>query len=220
MNVLMRVYKDRPVLLYALRSGIGPENSKGYEETLGKLDLLIKKYPWLTEAKQAKQVIITNREMAEKVLPGMPLPSIDYPAANGQLQGLEKYRGKYLLIDFWASWCGPCRQAIPKVKELYEKYHPAELNVVSISIDDSKAAWEKAMKEENMSWEQFLSPNKDTTMKQFQFSGIPTMYLVDPAGRIIKSYIGYGPEAEASIKSILKNHIMAPGTNAIPAASF
>ncbi|MGH2645027.1 MAG: TlpA family protein disulfide reductase, partial [Chitinophagaceae bacterium] len=220
-DVLMRVYKDRPVLLYALRGGIGPESSKEYNHTLSLLDGLIKRYPWLTEAKQAKKAIITNREMASKVKPGMPLPAISYPDVHGTVQGLEKYKGKYLLIDFWASWCGPCRQAIPKVKELYEKYHPSELNVVSISIDASKKAWEKAMEEEKMPWEQLLSPNETATMKQFQFSGIPTMYLVDPEGKIVKTFAGYGPDTEATIKSVLKNKIMAPSEGrAIPAASF
>ena len=221
-KVLMEVYKNRPVLLYALRENIGTESSDKYNEVMQSLDDLIKKYPWLTEAKQAKQTIITNCEMAAKVQAGRTVPSISYPDANGKLQGLEKYKGKYLLIDFWASWCGPCRQAIPKVKELYSQYHDKGFNVLSVSIDTDKPAWRKAMKDENMPWEQLLSPNKDKTMEQFQFSGIPTMYIIDPNGKIIKSFVGYGPDTEAEIKSMLDNKTLAPaaGQKSIPAMGF
>ncbi|MEO9022874.1 MAG: TlpA disulfide reductase family protein [Ginsengibacter sp.] len=221
-EVLMKVYKNRPVLLYALRGNIGPDDKDKYDEVMQSLNNLTKRYPWLTEAKQAEQTIITNMAMAAKVQSGNPVPSISYPDPNGKMHGLETYKGKYLLIDFWASWCGPCRAAIPKVKELYSEYKNKGLDVLSISIDDDKGAWRKAMKEENMPWEQLLSPDKDKTMKQFQFSGIPTMYLIDPDGKIIKSYVGYSPETEAGIKLILKNKTMAPATTrkSIPMASF
>ena len=72
-----------------------------------------------------------------------------------------------------------------------------------------------------MPWEQLLSPDMDKTMKKFQFSGIPTMYLIDPDGKIIRSYTGYSPEAEANIKSILNNKTLAPKVRkSIPMASF
>lgn len=221
-DVLMKVYANRPVLLYALKENIGPRDTEKYEEVMLALDNLIKTYPWLSEAKQAKETILTNMEMATKVQSGKPVPSISYPDANGKIQGITKYKGKYLLIDFWASWCGPCRAAIPKVKELYNQYKKKGFEVLSISIDDDKAAWRKAMKDENMPWEQLLSPDKDKTMEQFQFSGIPTLYLIDPAGNILKSFTGYSPEAEKEIKSILANKTMAPSNNrkSIPAVSF
>jgi thiol-disulfide isomerase/thioredoxin len=221
-EVLMKAYNNRPVILYALRENIGPNDRDKYNEVMRSLDNLIKKYPWLTEAKKAIETINTNREMAMKVKSGKPVPSISYPDPNGKMQGLEKYNGKYLLIDFWASWCGPCRAAIPKVKELYSEYKDKGFDVLSVSIDDDKGAWRKAMKDENMPWEQLLSPDKDKTMKQFQFSGIPTMYLIDPAGNIIKSFTGYSPESEKEIKTILKNKTMAPSkeVKSVPAMSF
>jgi len=223
MDVITKIYKDRPVLFYTLRTMTGPRNAAGYDKALGMLDKLIKKYPWLTEAKGAKETIIYNRQQLSKLAFGQPLPSVSYPDADGKLSGLEKYKGKYLLIDFWASWCGPCRAAIPKVKELYNQYHDKGFDVVSISIDTDKGAWKKAMQQENMPWQQLLSSDKDKTMKEFQFSGIPTLYLIDPAGNIMQKFTGYSPEAEASIKSALANKEMAPtlnGGKAIRAASF
>ena len=209
-DVLFRAYKDRPVTLYSLRFMTDAESTNKFDYALEMLDRLIEKYPWLSEAKEAKQTILTNREMARKVKPGKPLPSVSYPDGNGNKQGLDKYKGKYLLVDFWASWCGPCRQAIPKIKELYAAQHPDGFEVVSISIDTDEKAWRKAMGEENMPWEQLLTPNKDETMKQFQFSGVPTFYMLDPTGKIIRTFSGYGPDSEAEIKDILKNKTMAP----------
>jgi thiol-disulfide isomerase/thioredoxin len=209
-DVLFRAFIDRPVTLYSLRTMTDAESSSKFDYALEKLDKLIAKYPWLSEAKEAKQRILTNREMARKVKPGKPLPSISYPDGSGQLQGLEKYKGKYLLVDFWASWCGPCRQAIPKIKELYAAQHPNGFEVVSISIDKDKNAWRKAMGEENMPWEQLLSPDNDETMKIFQFGGVPTFYVVDPNGKIIRTFSGYGPDSETDIQNILKNKTMAP----------
>lgn len=211
-EVLTSAYADRPVMVYAIRGMAGTEAGEKYDKAMKMLDVLIARYPWLTEAKQLKETIITNKAQAMRLKAGQPMPAVKYPDANGALAGLEKYKGKYLLVDFWASWCGPCRQAIPKVKELYESYKSKGFEVVSISIDTDKNAWRKAMKEENMPWEQLLSDNKDKTMEQFQFSGIPTMYLVDSDGKIMERFTGYSEDAEKKIKESL-----AKGTKAAPA---
>ncbi|TWF41340.1 thiol-disulfide isomerase/thioredoxin [Chitinophaga polysaccharea] len=208
-DILNRAYADRPVMVYGLRGMARTESSDQYDKAMAALEKLITRYPWLTEAKQLKQTILTNRAQAMKLKTGQPMPSVKYPDANGSLAGLEKYKGKYLLVDFWASWCGPCRQAIPKVKELYEAYRAKGFDVVSISIDTDKNAWRKAMKEEEMPWEQLLSDNKDKTMEQFQFSGIPTLYLVDTEGKIMERFTGFGPDTETKIKDA-----MARGTKA------
>lgn len=220
-EVLMKIFEGRPVLLYALRENIGPDSKDRYNEVMVQLDDLIAKYPWLSEAKEAKQTITTNMEMATSLQPGKAVPSISYPDDKGKMQSLDKYKGKYILMDFWASWCGPCRAAVPKVKELYSQYHNDGLEIVSISIDTDEQAWRKAMDEEKMPWEQMLSPDLDETMKLFQFGGIPTLYMVDTEGKIIDRFTGYSPDAEAEIKSILDNKKMAPGEKkVIPAMSF
>ena len=133
----------------------------------------------------------------------MPIPAVSYPDATGKLSGLDAYKGKYLLIDFWASWCGPCRAAVPKVKELYGKYKSKGFDVVSISIDDSKKAWVKAMDEEQMPWNQWLSPDKNKTMVKFLFSGIPTIYLVDREGKIIGSYTGFTDDIPKKLEQLM-----------------
>jgi len=89
---------------------------------------------------------------------------------------------KYVLLDFWASWCAPCRKEIPNVKKNYEAYKDKGFEVVSISIDQKVDAWHKALKEEQLPWPNFLS---NEVANQFKVKAVPTMILVDANGTII-----------------------------------
>jgi thiol-disulfide isomerase/thioredoxin len=89
---------------------------------------------------------------------------------------------KYLLIDFWASWCAPCRKEIPNVKKNYEQYKNHGFEVVSISIDQNAAAWKKAVQQEQLKWPNFLSP---AVANQFKVRAVPTMYLIDANGVVL-----------------------------------
>ena len=89
---------------------------------------------------------------------------------------------KYLLIDFWASWCAPCRKEIPNVKKNYEQYKNRGFEVVSISIDQNAAAWKKAVQQEQLKWPNFLSP---AVANQFKVRAVPTMYLIDANGVVL-----------------------------------
>lgn len=200
-KVLIWAYKDRPVVLYAL----GMLNwEKDQAIILPILKNLKEKYPWFKDAAIMQKDMENKIAQANLLKPGMPVPVVSYPDEHGVLKGFEQYRGKYLLVDFWASWCGPCRQAVPKVKELYAKYKDRGFDVVSISIDDSKKAWEKAMEDEQMPWNQWLSPDKNNTMKTFLFSGIPTLYILNKEGKIVGSYTGFTEDVKNKIDQIMK----------------
>lgn len=206
-KLLLEMYKDRPVLIYALRGMSGGRDEEKTKSALAQLDRLMANYPWLTEAVELKNTIQKNKAQAMKLMPGQPVPPISYPDDKGNKQSLEQFKGKYVLIDFWASWCGPCRQAIPKVQSLYDKNKAKGFDVVSVSIDTDTNAWKKAMAEEKMAWMQLLSDNKEKTMEQFQFSGIPTLYLIDPNGNIVTKYTGFGADTESQIQHILDKGI-------------
>ncbi|HEU4607337.1 MAG TPA: TlpA disulfide reductase family protein, partial [Chitinophagaceae bacterium] len=119
LEVLIRAYKTRPVVLY----GLGMLNwEKDSAIIMPILDYLNKHYPWFTDAAEMQKDMKEKLAQARMLRPGNPVPVISYPDANGRKQGLDQFRGKYLLIDFWASWCGPCRAAVPKVKKLYAQY--------------------------------------------------------------------------------------------------
>ena len=199
LRVLIRAYQDRPVVLYAL----GMLNwERDTAIIMPVLKNLKKKYPWFKDAGDMQKDMEDRLAQARLLKPGKPIPAISYPDDKGKLQALEQFKGKYLLIDFWASWCGPCRAAVPKVKRLYAQYKDKGFEVVSISIDDSKSAWIKAMEEEQMPWQQWLSPDKMATMKNFLFSAIPTLYLVDREGKIMGSYTGYSENMEKRIAGL------------------
>ncbi len=198
-KVLIRAYQDKPVVVYALQMLNWEKDQNIIMPILTKLN---KKYPSFSEGREFQKEMEDKMAQANLLKPGMPVPAVSYPDQNGTLKGFDQYKGKILLIDFWASWCGPCRQAVPKVKELYTKYKDAGFDVVSISIDDSKKAWEKAVDEEEMPWQQLLSPNKTETMKKFLFSGIPTLYLVDREGKIINSYTGFSENVKQKVEQL------------------
>lgn len=111
--------------------------------------------------------------------------------------------GKYLLIDFWASWCGPCRSAIPHVAELYEQYKD-QLDVCSVSLDEKEQSWRKAMEEEKMSWTQLWSDKEqaEDICKAYYITSIPRLILLNDKGEIICST--FRPD---DIADTLKQHI-------------
>ncbi len=132
-----------------------------------------------------------KRDLASKLAVGKVAPVFKFPTPDGKkLLGPEDFKGKYLLIDFWASWCGPCRKAVPQLKKNYEKYKDKGFEILSVSIDKQDSDWKKALEEEQMPWQQVCAPNsgKDI-MKTYQFGGIPHLVLLDKDGKIIEKGI-------------------------------
>ena len=103
-------------------------------------------------------------------------------------------KGKYVMVDFWASWCGPCRAAIPHVRELYKKYGD-RLEILAVSLDSAEKPWRKAMDDEKMDWTQLWADKERVSAVQtaYQIGGIPFMLLIDPQGRIV--HAGHSPAA-------------------------
>ena len=112
---------------------------------------------------------------------------------KGKKVSLVDYRGKYVLLDFWASWCGPCRGLMPKMKKLYEKYHATgKFDILGVSKDEDRGKWLKALEEEGMAWNNILA--KEASLEdpsQFEsVTGLPQMVVVDPEGNIVLSVSG------------------------------
>ena len=120
----------------------------------------------------------------------MPAPDITFQNEKGKTIHLDKLKGKITLIDFWASWCGPCRKEIPHVKKYYEEYKNKGVQFISVSIDAKKDAWTKALKEEQMPWLQGWAPNSGKeVLNTYQFNGIPFLILLDKKGNIYRKYL-------------------------------
>jgi len=120
---------------------------------------------------------------------GSPYADFAFEDKDGKPVKLSDHvgKGKYVLLEFWASWCGPCRADIPHLKEVYDLYHPAGFEVISISMDDSKEKWLKAVDEEQMKWLQVsdLKAFGGDLSKLYNFNGIPTCVLISPDGKIV-----------------------------------
>lgn len=137
------------------------------------------------ESNNKTEAEITVRPTAFNV--GDKVPDFKAPQPNGEILGLEDVKGKYTLIEFWASWCRPCRIENPNLVKVYHKHHDNGFNVIGVSLDRSKAAWERAIEQDNLPWEQISNLKfwQDPIAKQFMVRFIPQNYLVDEDGVVV-----------------------------------
>ena len=116
---------------------------------------------------------------------GKPSPDFKGVDVNGKEYTLADFRGKYVYIDVWATWCGSCRQEIPYLKKLAEDYKDAQIVFLSLSVDQDKAKWEKMVKEQSMSGVQLHIGQNSSFQQAYKIEGIPHFILLDREGRII-----------------------------------
>lgn len=177
-------YADRNSVLFLLPM----LNRPGDEEILNSvINTLEKNNASYSPLLKYKKEIAESKVLKEQMAEGNLAPKFSYPTPNGKKTlGPQDFKGKILVLDFWASWCGPCRKEIPHLKEAYEKYGNKGVAFFSVSIDDKDTNWKKAMEEEKMPWAQALAPEagKDI-MKLYQFSGIPFIVVLDKEGKIV-----------------------------------
>jgi len=117
-------------------------------------------------------------------------PELNMPNPEGEILTLESLRGKVVLIDFWASWCGPCRRENPNVVRLYNQYKDQGFEVFSVSLDKDKARWEAAIIKDNLNWSSHVSDLKgwgSAATSLYGFRGIPYTVLIDREGKIIQT---------------------------------
>ena len=112
---------------------------------------------------------------------GKPV-EIKFKALDGREVDLQSMKGKVVLIDFWATWCGPCMAELPNVKAAYEKLHPKGFEIIGISLDRTRDALEKGIAREKIPWPQNYQESGNTFAEQFGIESIPTMWLVDKKG--------------------------------------
>jgi peroxiredoxin len=134
---------------------------------------------------------------------GQVAPEITLPNPDGELVSLSSLRGKYVLIDFWAGWCRPCREENPNVVRLYNQYKEQGFEVFGVSLDRTREAWVKAIEDDKLTWTQVsdLQYFNSAAAALYQINAIPATYMIDPEGKIIAKDLR-GPSLENKLKEI------------------
>ena len=122
-----------------------------------------------------------------KIAVGIVAPDFKAPTPDGKLVSLKESLGKVTLIDFWASWCQPCRQENPNVVALYTELHSKGLNIISVSLDNDATKWKEAIAKDKLTWTNVsnLKQMKDPIAEQYGIQQIPTTFLLDATGKIV-----------------------------------
>lgn len=143
----------------------------------------------------------------ESTKEGSLVPAIKTMATlDGKEFDISSLRGKYVLIDFWGMWCGPCVAEMPKVKEYLKKYGD-KLVVIGIDSGDSRERIQKFVADRGFTWQHLISAkgsSDDNFVNRFNVKGFPTKFIIDPEGKIIKRYLGSGEEAFHLLDELLK----------------
>jgi peroxiredoxin len=166
---------------------------------------LAKAENYILQKERFEQQQKMQEDLASRLAVGKVAPDISLPDPKGNFRTLSDLRGKVVLLDFWASWCRPCRMENPNVVRLYNQYKSKGFTVYSVSLDNDKMRWESAIEQDNLLWEHHVSDLKGWATSVgplYGVNSIPLTVLIDKQGKIIATNLR-GEQLEQKLKEIL-----------------
>lgn len=196
-NIVNR-FNDEVISLYILRNHLAYQmSSNELDKQLSEIAPKLHNHPYMKD--------LRNLLDSKKTVVGNLAPTFNIEDMNGKKIKLTAYKGKYVLLDFWASWCSPCLREIPNLKKLHAQYGGKKLEIIGISLDKEENRWRNTIKKHAMSWTQICDFNTwhgDIPVK-YNVQSIPRTILIDPAGKIIAIDLR-GKELDDTIEKRLK----------------
>ena len=200
-NVLQKMNTESQAYRFALGAIVQTLKSKNHPAYIGYGNQYLQKYgnekqPYMVELK-------SNIDNAKNFLIGAIAPDFEQNTPDDKPMKLSSLRGKIVLVDFWASWCGPCRRENPHVVKLYNKYKSKGFEVLGVSLDRTKDKWEKAIAKDKLTWSHVsdLKGWKNQVAKQYSVTSVPHTILLDREGRILARNLR-GADLDAKLKEL------------------
>ena len=183
--------QNSPALIAALNTIDIQNDFASFESIVTQLTSSFGESPTIQLLQQNYETMKQQRMANDKMAPGNMAPDFEELMVDGKtMMKLSDLRGKVVLLDFWASWCGPCRRDNPHVVSLYEKYKDRGFTVMSVSLDKSKENWIAAIEKDNLSWPNHVSDLQQWASRVgriYGVSSIPFTVLIDQEGKIVQT---------------------------------
>jgi peroxiredoxin len=180
-----RRHNDRVVAAYAMRTQINDVYNDVMEldEVLNGFSRQVKGTHYFKEIREGLDLLMN-------IQPGSDAPLFTLNSWKGEKVSLSDFRGKVVLLDFWASWCAPCIASIPSMKQLYDKYHSKGFEIVGISTDSDEAAWLRSIEQHEIPWVNVIDERPDGILKSivstnYSVAFLPTLIIIDKEGKIV-----------------------------------
>lgn len=196
-DTLMAKHKDAPPVA---RAQILLAKAKLYLQVLREPDKALdifkqikKDYPTvlaggnIDEVINSLQAVVEKKNIQDTLAPGKPFPDFNVKDLDGKPMAVSAYKGKVLLVDFWATWCVPCVMELPHIQKAYDQFHDKGFEVLGVSLDEDKDRLQQFLKEKKMPWPQFFDGKKweNELAVKYGVDAIPAGYLLDRDGKII-----------------------------------